>query len=105
MIAFLLFLQDLGTRKCAMTRGLCDTDRSLCRGYKSSKSDPAWYSPTSLSQVAALIRENPNAKFRFIAGDTGKGYYVTYADIITVLTITDIFWSISSFVRSFSAFV
>ena len=56
-----------------MTKGPCHGNPSLCMGYKIATSDPSWYSLISLAEVAALISANPDAKFRFIAGDTGRG--------------------------------
>ena len=66
-----MILQDLGAKVCPKTKQPC---QARCQGYYlKSESDPSWYSPTSIAQVAALIHANPEATYRFIAGDTGKG--------------------------------
>lgn len=45
--------------------------------YRQLESDPDWYCPTSMAQVAALFSANPDTSFRFVAGDTGKGITTT----------------------------
>ena len=46
----------------------------LCgKGLLRSDSDPTWYSPTSIAQLAALFTANSDSKFKLLAGDTGRG--------------------------------
>ena len=66
-------MQDLGLNVCTKTNKICRKNYLLHESCRRSESDPAWYSPESMAQVAALLAANPSSKFKFIAGDTGKG--------------------------------
>jgi xanthine dehydrogenase iron-sulfur cluster and FAD-binding subunit A len=55
---------------CPRTGALC---KGQCHVRQRVESDPQWYTPTSLEELAALYAANPNNKIKLIAGDTGRG--------------------------------
>ena len=69
----LFFWQDIGSKSCSKKRRVCSNGHSLCWGLKKAESDPSWYSPTSLSELAAIFTAHSNSSFRLLAGDTGRG--------------------------------
>ena len=64
---------------CPKSGKECRGSTVLCSGgLLKSGSDPAWYSPTSIAQLAALFAANSDSKFKLIAGDTGRGESIFY---------------------------
>ncbi len=68
----LLLSQDLASKKCPKTNKPCG-QHALCWGVKRAESNPAWYAPSSLAELAAIFTANPDSTFRLIGGDTGRG--------------------------------
>ena len=68
------FHQDLGSSTV-----LCPSTGELCKGQcckqvrGRAESDPLWYRPSSLEELAALYNANSDKKIKLIAGDTGRG--------------------------------
>ena len=62
----------MGKKICTKTGKVCQ-GHLQCQMYRRLESDPDWYSPTSMAQVAALFAAHTDTTFRFVAGDTGKG--------------------------------
>ena len=59
---------------------LCPKTGDLCKGQchvsQRAESDPQWYAPASLEELAALYTANPDSKIKLITGDTGRGMYL-----------------------------
>lgn len=68
-------LQDLGSGAvlCPSTGHMC---KGQCRVRMRVESDPQWFCPPSLKDLAALYNANSDKKIKLIAGDTGRGVYV-----------------------------
>lgn len=79
-----------------MNKKICTRTGKVCQGqlqcqvYRRLESDPDWYSPTSMAQVAALFAAHTDSTFRFVAGDTGKGEDTFKADHSCVFTVVEI---------------
>lgn len=66
--------KDLGGNKiCPKSGKSCRGNLMCSQGNLRSDSDPTWYSPTSIAQLAALFTAKPDSKFKLVAGDTGRG--------------------------------
>ena len=69
--------QDLSKKKiCTRTGKVCTGSSSSCQISRKLESGPAWYSPTSMAQLAALFSANSSSTFQFVAGGTGKGNFI-----------------------------
>ena len=55
---------------CPKTGNIC---KGQCHVRQRAESDPQWYAPTSLEELAALYTANPNSKIKLLTGDTGRG--------------------------------
>ena len=55
---------------CPRTGDVC---KGQCHARQRAESDPQWYVPTSLDELAALYTANPNSRIKLITGDTGRG--------------------------------
>ena len=70
------FHQDLGS-----TPVLCPSTGELCKGHcrvrvrERAESDPLWFCPSSLEELAALYNANSDKRIKLVAGDTGRGEF------------------------------
>ncbi len=69
----LLIFQDLGKKNGCSRSRVCSDRQALCWAVKRQDSDPAWYTPSSLAELNALLTSKSGARYRLVAGDTGKG--------------------------------
>ena len=60
---------------CLKTGNPC---KGQCCVRQRVESDPQWYTPTSLEELAALYTAKPNSKIKLITGDTGQGINNNY---------------------------
>ena len=70
---------------CPKTGDVC---KGQCHVSQRAESDPQWYAPASLEELAALYTANPNSKIKLITGDTGRGtYLMNYMINIILLSV------------------
>ena len=62
---------------------------------KRLESDPCWYAPSSLAELAALCAANPDSSYRLVGGDTGRGKTKDLAELWSVH-----FWVVCRFLVS-----
>ena len=70
--------QDLGTHPCCKSSGQpCQGTRELCSGLRASATDPEWFAPASLTELASIFSDasDNSKKIKLVCGDTGRGQY------------------------------
>ena len=70
--------QDLGTNPCCKSSGQpCQGTRELCSGLTASATDPEWFDPASLTELASIFGDasKNNEKIKLVCGDTGRGQF------------------------------
>ena len=70
--------QDLGTHPCCKSSGQpCQVTRELCSGLRALATDPEWFAPASLTELASIFSDasKNNKKIKLVCGDTGRGQF------------------------------